>query len=306
MTAPVALTGAPPVEARRTRYRFAGYLFAIPAVFLLVVIIIAPIAVVLVLSFTDYSLGATQWSFVGTEHYRDIAVDPTVHRAFANTAIYVVIVVAGAVGLGLLAALLVHGRRRTRRFYEVVFFLPVASTTTAMAIVWQFLLHGRIGPVNALLSALGFERIGFLNEPEVALYTLAAIGIWHLIGFNMILFLAGLTAIPGDLYDAAEMDGAHGFWDRFFRITWPMLGPTTLFVTITTSLTAFQVFDTVAVLTRGGPMGSTDVVLYQMYRESFQYFETGHAAALTIVFLGVILTFALVQLTVFDRRVHYT
>ena len=122
---------------------------------------------------------------------------------------------------------------------------------------------------------MGFDEVPFLSEPAYVLPTLAAIGIWQLVGFNMVLFLAGLSAIPRDLYEAAEIDGCRSGIDRFLTITWPLLGPTTMFVIVTTSITAFKVFDTVAVMTRGGPMGSSEVLLYAIYLEGFQYFHTG-------------------------------
>lgn len=226
-------------------------------------------------------------------------------RSLANTFAYVAVVLPGAVLLSLLIAILVHRRTRTRSFYEVVYFLPVTSTLIAMATVWQFLLHPRIGPVNAVLRGIGVGELAFLSDPALVLPTLAAIGIWQMLGFNMILFLAGLSAIPRDLYDAAEIDGAHGATDRFLFVTWPMLGPTTMFVTVTTSITAFKVFDTVAVMTRGGPMGASEVLLYVVYLEGFQYFHIGYAAALTVVFLAFMLVFSVAQAVAFSRRVHY-
>ena len=161
------------------------------------------------------------------------------------------------------------------------------------------------GPVNGVLKWLGLGPIAFLSEPSTALATLAVIGIWQLLGFNMILFLAGLTAIPRDLYEAADIDGCSSGIDRFLTITWPLLGPTTMFVLVTTMITAFKIFDTVAVMTRGGPVGSTEVLLYNIYLEGFQYFHTGYAAALTFIFLAFILVFSAVQTFALDRKVHY-
>ncbi|UES60147.1 ABC transporter permease subunit (plasmid) [Roseibium aggregatum] len=276
-----------------------------PAGLLLAIVILMPIVAVILLSFSDYTLGALDWEFIGLSNYRKLLSDAVFWRSIRNTFFYVAIVVPGSVGLGLLLALLVHQRTRTRRLYEIVFFLPVTGTLVAMAIVWQFLLHSRVGPVNLFLLENSFERIGFFTDPRLAMLSLSLIGIWQLAGFNMILFLAGLSAIPKDIYDAAALDGIDGGVDRLVRITWPLLGPTTMFVTITTSITAFQVFDTVAVLTRGGPRGSTDVLLYQAYLEGFQYFEIGYAACLTVVFLVFILLFSLMQVRFFDKRVHY-
>jgi multiple sugar transport system permease protein len=171
--------------------------------------------------------------------------------------------------------------------------------------VWQFLLHPSLGPVSAVLRWLGIGEIAFLSNPSLALPTLAVIGIWQLVGFNMILFLAGLSTIPKDLYEAAEIDGCGGEIDRFLTITWPLLGPTTMFVIVTSSITAFKVFDTVAVLTHGGPVGSTEVLLYKVYLEGFQYFRMAYASVLTFIFLIFILVFSILQTVVMDRRVHY-
>jgi len=279
--------------------------FALPALVLLLLTILAPLAVLVWLSFTDYELGAIDLGFVGLKNFQDALTDPVLRRSLINTLVYVAIVLPSAVLLALLVAILIHRRKRTRSFYEVIYFLPVTSSLIAMAIVWQFLLHPRLGPVNGVLRALGFEEVPFLSEPALVLPTLAVIGIWQLIGFNMVLFLAGLSTIPREIYEAAEVDGCVNAIDRFMRITWPLLGPTTMFVIVTTSITAFKVFDTVAVLTRGGPMGSSEVLLYVTYLEGFQYFHMGYAAALTLIFLACILVFSIMQTSVLERRVHY-
>lgn len=303
---------APAMTApRRTRDRqrlietLAGYGFAMPAFVLLLLTNIVPLLVLLYLSFTNYQLGALDWHFLGLDNFRKALGDPVLRRSLTNTFVYVAIVLPGAVGLALLVAVLLHRRKRTRAIYEVIYFLPVTSTLIAMATVWQFILHPKLGPVNGVLKALGFGEVAFLSEPSLVLPTLAAIGIWQLIGFNMVLFLAGLSAIPRDLYEAAEIDGCHSGVDRFLTITWPLLGPTTMFVIVTTSITAFKVFDTVAVMTRGGPMGSSEVLLYAIYLEGYQYFHMGYAAALTLIFLAFVLVFSILQTIVLERRVHY-
>ena len=285
--------------------RWTALGFTTPALVLFLLTGLLPLVVLFWLSFTDYELGAIEVRRLGFANFTRAFLDPAFHRAFVNTLVYVAIVLPGAVGLGLLVAILVHGRRRTRGFYEVAYFLPVTSTLIAMATVWQFLLHPRLGPVNALLRFLVIGEIAFLSEPQFALPTLAVVGIWQLLGFNMVLFLAGLSAIPKDLYEAAEVDGCTGVLDRFFTITLPLLTPTTMFVVVTTTITAFKVFDTVAVMTRGGPMGSSEVLLYTIYLEGFQYFHMGYAAALTAVFLAFILVFSGIQSAVLERRTHY-
>ncbi|WP_411970898.1 carbohydrate ABC transporter permease [Mesorhizobium sp. BR1-1-13] len=279
--------------------------FALPALLLLVLTILVPLGVLAYLSFTDYELGEVDVHYVGLQNITDALTDPEFRRALKNTLVYVAIVLPGSVILSLLVAVLVHRRKRTRSLYEIIYFLPVTSTFIAMATVWQFLLHPSLGPVSAVLRWLGIGEVAFLSNPSLALPTLAVIGIWQLVGFNMILFLAGLSTIPKDLYEAAEIDGCGGEIDRFLTITWPLLGPTTMFVIVTSSITAFKVFDTVAVLTHGGPVGSTEVLLYKVYLEGFQYFRMAYASVLTFIFLIFILVFSILQTVVMDRRVHY-
>ncbi|HEV7329053.1 MAG TPA: sugar ABC transporter permease [Bosea sp. (in: a-proteobacteria)] len=295
-------------SSRRRRLwieRVTGLGFAAPALVLLLLTILVPLAVLVVLSLTNYEFGGVDLDFVGLANFQKALADPIIRRSLLNTLIYVAIMVPGGVFGALLIAILIHRRTRSRSLYEVIYFLPVTSTLIAMATVWQFLLHPSLGPINGLLKWLGFAPVAFLSEPSTALATLAVIGIWQILGFNMILFLAGLTAIPRDLYEAADIDGCSSGVDRFLTITWPLLGPTTMFVVITTMITAFKIFDTVAVMTRGGPVGSTEVLLYNIYLEGFQYFHTGYAAALTFIFLAFILVFSAVQTFALDKKVHY-
>jgi multiple sugar transport system permease protein len=295
------------IAAARPRFRLSegalGSMFAAPALLLICALILAPLVCLLALSLTDYEIGAVNVRWLGLANFEKALADPVFRRAIGNTLLYVAIVMPGGVILGLLVAVMVHGRKRSRGFYEVAYFLPVTSTLIAMAAVWQFLLHPKLGPVNAALSSLGFAERAFISEPDLMIPTLAAIGLWNLIGFNMVLFLAGLTAIPRDLYDAAEVDGAGGPINRFLTVTWPQLAPTTMFVAITTSITSFKVFDTVAVLTRG--RDGSEVLLYAVYLEGFQYFKMGYSAALTVIFLGFMLIFSVLQAFHLDRRVHY-
>jgi multiple sugar transport system permease protein len=293
--------------AQRQRWieALAGMGFSTPAFVLLVLTILAPLLALAFLSFTNYELGAIDFSLVGLKNFSRALHDPVIRRSLANTFLYVAIVVPGGVLLSLLVAILVHGRTRTRGIYEVIYFLPVTSTLIAMATMWQFVLHPNLGVINGVLRGLGFGEAAFLSEPRLVIPTLAAIGIWQLIGFNMVLFLAGLSAIPRELYEAADIDGASNPIDRFLRVTWPLLGPTTMFVIVTTFITAFKVFDTVAVMTRGGPMGSSEVLLYAIYLEGFQYFHLSYAATLTLIFLVFTLVFSIAQTFILDRRVHY-
>lgn len=280
-----------------------GLMFAAPASLLLLAIYVVPMLVLAGFSVTDYQLGALSTRFVGLGNFVKAFQDPVFLRALTNTAIYAVIVIPFGVFLALGVALLVYNRKRSRAFWEVAYFLPVTATLVAMATVWQFLLHPSLGPVNAAIKWLGFEPVAFLSNPVLLIPTMALIGIWQVLGFNMVLFLAGLTAISKDLHEAARLDGAKNPIDRFLTVTWPMLGPTTMFVVVTTSISAFKVFETVAVLTKGR-FGS-ETLLFDLYLEGFEYSNTGYAAALTIIFLAIVLVLSIGQTLHMDRKVHY-
>ncbi|MEL6210678.1 MAG: sugar ABC transporter permease, partial [Pseudomonadota bacterium] len=189
--------------------------------------------------------------------------------------------------------------------FRSAIFLPVVSTTVAMAVVWEFLLHPTLGPVNTLVGFVGVPPQRFLSDARIVLATLAAIGIWETAGYVMVLVLAGLKSIPQDLYDAAAVDGAHRPWERFWTVTWPLLGPTMVFVTIIAMLRAIRVFETVAALTQGGPRRASEVVLFTIYQEGITYFRIGYASALTVVFLLVLVALTAIQFRLLDRRVHY-
>lgn len=295
----------PPLRRGRhgaLRFTRAAWGLALPSTLLLIGLMLVPVALIILMSFTDYSFGDSSFSWVGFENYLALSEDDVFWNALGNTLRYVAIVVPGAVGLGLLQAVLVHNLRHGRRLYQLLLFLPVTSTLVAMATVWKYLLHGTIGPVNLFLEAIGLSKLEFFGSPDLVLQALAIIGIWGLAGFNMVIFTAGLTSIPQDLYEAASVDGMEHPLDRFFRITLPMLAPTMVFVVITSSITAFKIFDTVAVLTRGGPQGASDVLLYTTYLEGFQYLRMAPAAAMTVVFLMIILALALLQNLLLDRK----
>ncbi|GHC72544.1 ABC transporter permease [Limoniibacter endophyticus] len=287
--------------ARRMARR--GILFALPATLLLIAIYIIPIIVLAGFSVTDYRLGALSTQFVGLDNFTAAFADPVFMRALKNTVLYAIIVIPAGVFLALGAALLVYNRKHSRAFWEIAYFLPVTATLVAMATVWQFLLHPSLGPVNAAIKWFGFEPVAFLSNPSLLIPTMALIGIWQVLGFNMVLFLAGLTAIPKDLHEAARLDGAKNPIDRFLTVTWPMLGPTTMFVVVTTSISAFKVFETVAVLTKG--RSGSEVLLFALYLEGFEYANTGYAAALTLIFLAIVLVLSIGQTLHMDRKVHY-
>ncbi len=283
-----------------------GQVLAAPAVALMLLLLVGPLAVVLALSLTDYQLGAETLAFIGLDNYVAMAGDRVFWKSLRNTALYSLAVVPGSVGLGLAAALLIHSAARGQAVYRAVLFLPVMATLIAMALVWEFMLHPGFGLVNLSLKSVGLAPHNWLNDESLALWVLAVIGIWQGFGFNMVLFSAGLLGIPRPLYEAAAIDGVPAGWARFALVTWPILAPVTLFVLVVTTIKSFQVFDTVQVLTKGGPNKATEVLVYTLYAEGFEFFRSGYASAVTVVFLAIVMLISVVKTRWLDRRVHYT
>tara|TARA_R110002020_G_scaffold50791_1_gene143645 strand:- start:10769 stop:11710 length:942 start_codon:yes stop_codon:yes gene_type:complete len=303
----MAIPDAP--AAPRTRfYRGAAsysglaYLFSAPAFILLALTTVVPIILVLLASLTDYSLGSISFDYIGLDNYGRLLADRYFWNALRNSALYALLTVPLAVGLALVLATILNDRVRTRRFYEIVYFLPITSTLTAMSIVWSYLLNGHIGPLAQAMSWLGLPRLDFFSDGNLALVGLAMIGIWHQLGFNLVLFLAGFTVISKELNEASALDGVHSLWDRLRFIIWPLLAPTTLVVLVLNCIGAFQAFDTVAVLTNGGPYGSTDMLLYKINIDTFEGMKAGYGSAMTVVYLVIIVLFSILQVVYSNRK----
>ncbi|MEP3198729.1 MAG: sugar ABC transporter permease [Lentilitoribacter sp.] len=296
--------------------------FISPALLLMLLILLLPILVAFGISFTSFSLGNSGAEFVGFKNYAQIFSRSTYEKMFGATFRYVLTVVPLTVGLGLGAALLIHSLTRFGDLYKTIYFLPVMSALIAMAIVWEFAFHPTIGIINSTLErgcgtflegwnwyANGCEKTFplWLTNRDYAIWTVSFIGVWQGFGFNMVLYLAGLTGIPKELYAAAEMDGAKSGWERFKLITWPMLGPTTVFVVTISFIRSFQVFDMVEAFypQGGGPSKSVYVMMFAIYEKGIQQNLMGVGAAITVVFLLFVMFLTILQRWLVERRTHY-
>jgi len=265
----------------------AGWAFAAPALAVIALFFVLPVVAALALSVTDfdiYSLADRRnLRFVGLGNYIGLLTNPLFWKALGNTLYFVVVGVPLSIVVSLAAALLLHSKlARFKAFHRTALFAPVVTTVVAVAVIWRYLFHTRYGTVNWALSLVGIDPIDWLGDPHWSMPTIILFAVWKNFGYNMIIFLAGLQAIPEDLYEAARIDGASR-WRQFLHVTLPMLGPTLLLVGILTLAGYFQLFAEPYVMTQGGPLQSTVSVLYLMYEEGFKWWNLGNASAVAFL-----------------------
>jgi len=278
----------------------ASRLFVAPALLVIGVFFFLPVVAALAVSFTDFDIYALadfgNMRFVGLQNYARLLETPLFWQAFGNTLYFVVIGVPLSVGTSLGLALLLHSRLvRFRGLFRTALFAPVVTTLVAVAVIWRYLFNTQYGLINYALGGLGIERIDWLGDPTWAMPAIIVFAVWKNFGYNMLILLAGLQAIPEELYEAARIDGA-SFWRRFRHVTLPMLGPVMAMVNVLTIAGYFQLFAEPYVMTQGGPLQSTVSVLYFMYEEGFKWWNLGSASAVAFMLFLFILALTAVQL----------
>ncbi|HEY8287229.1 MAG TPA: sugar ABC transporter permease [Chloroflexota bacterium] len=282
----------------RVRAILASYLFMLPSLLVIGIFMFWPIIQIVWFSLHQWSFIATDHPYVGADNYRQLANDSRFWGDLHNTLLFTVGVVPASVLLPLPVAVALNRRLRGRAFFRAAYFLPAVSSYAVMAIVWSLLLQPDIGLLSRYFKLLHFPVADWLHDPSWALPAIMLVGIWKTIGFNMVILLTGIQGIPETYYEAAQMDGASTA-ARFFRITLPLLRPTLLFVTVTSMIASFQIFDPVFVMTGGGPLFSTETLVTYIYHEGFQLFDTGYASTLACILFLIMLALTVVQLRVF-------
>ncbi|QWT19585.1 sugar ABC transporter permease [Bacillus sp. NP157] len=272
----------------------AAWLFITPAMIILGLFFLLPVVAALVLSVTDYDLYALadirNLRFVALQNYWALLQRPLFWSALGHTVYFVVVGVPLSLMASLGAAMLLNSPlARFKPFFRTALFAPVVTTVVAVAVIWRYLFNTKYGLVNYSLGSLGLPTVDWLGDPHWAMPTIILFAVWKNFGYNMIIFMAGLQAIPADLYEAARIDGASS-WAQFRHITLPMLRPTMLMVSILTVSGYFQLFAEPYVMTEGGPLQSTTSVLYLMYEEGFKWWNLGSASA--VAFILFVIMFA--------------
>lgn len=310
------------------RESFSAVLYLLPALAVLIVFRFVPIVLSIRMSLYDWGMAGPR-EFLGLANYTAVIRDPAFWISLLNTGWYILFEVPIAMFLSLFIAILLNQRIRGLSVFRTIYYLPVVASIVAVAVVWKWIFHPDRGVLNYVLSWFGVEGIRWLQDPRglfqlafgdtdnsfptifrgpsVALLALVITGIWKAVGYNTVVFLAGLQSIPRNYYEAARIDGAG--WLRTFRhITWPLVSPTTYYVLIMSSIVAFETFTQVWIMTgppAGGPLSTTKVVMYYFYENSFELWRLGYGTSIAFIAFLVILLLTILQRVFVERRVHY-
>lgn len=286
------------------REQAAAWWFVLPALAVLLVFVFYPMIQAFVISFQNYSLIGSSRSFVGLDNYKNLLRDAQFLGSLKHSFHFAIVVipVQSAIALGL--ALLIQKQARLTGLFRTAYFIPVVVSTAVAATVFKLIYNKEFGILNNALKALHLPTTNFLSNPDTAMYGIILLGIWKGAGFFMIIFLAGLNNIPQDLYEASRVDGANRI-QQFFRITLPLLNRTTAFVVIITTIDAIKLSGLVFVLTNGGPNGSTETVVYYIWKTSFQQMQMGYGTAAAFILFAIVLVISLVQMKLFNREADY-
>lgn len=293
------------LSKERQKEALAGYAFILPVYIGFITFVLGPIIAAAVISFTKFDIlsGST---FIGLENFTRMLSDSRLANIYKNTAVFAVSAVVLNVAVGLALAVFLNRRIpvAVRNLFRSIYFFPVLVAHTYIAVIWQFLYQQDTGVINYYLGFLGVGPIPWLSSTQWVLPSVIIMDIWKNAGFAMLIFLAGLQGIPRDYGEAAEIDGATS-WQTFWRITLPLLSPTIFFVVVIFSIGAVQVFDTIIVLTQGGPGDASRSIVMYIYEKAFQTFDMGYASALAMTLFAIIMVLTLLQFGLARRWVHY-
>ncbi|UOQ50353.1 sugar ABC transporter permease [Gracilibacillus caseinilyticus] len=286
----------------RNRPNVWGYFFIAPQLIGLLIFSLIPLVYAFTLSFTDWN-GFGDFQFIGLANYIEQFQNPEFWKAMLNTIYYMVLVVPIGIFISLILSIGLN-KIKGKEIYRVFFFMPVVTSSVSVGIIFMWILNGDFGILNQLLALVGIDGPMWLTDTKWVIPSIAILSIWWGLGYNMVIFLAGLQGISKSYYEAASIDGANVF-QKFRHITLPLLTPTTFFVTIMTIISSFQVFDQAFVMTQGGPAKASYTIVFHIYEQAFVDFTMGQSSSAAIILFIIILIFTLIQFKFQDRWVFY-
>lgn len=281
------------------------YAYVTPALLFFALFFFYPIGYVMYLSFHDWSLlnlEAKEW--VGFANFTELFQEQDFYKVVINTGLFTVLTVALGIGLAFLLALWLNRKAKIYGIIQGTIFSPHIISLVSVSMLWMWMMDPQYGLLNAVLEALGLPAYTWLSDTKSALLSLVLVSVWKVVGYNTIVFIAGLQSIPRDIYEAAELDRSPRI-KTLYKITVPMLSPTIFFLLVINTISSFQVFDTIAIMTQGGPVNSTNMLVYYIYEQGMDFFNGGIASAASVILLGLVGLLTLVHFAFMSRRVHY-
>lgn len=278
--------------------RIAGWVFILPALLGTLIFIVIPVICSFGLSFTKWDL-LNPIRFVGLDNYKEIFSEALFFKIFWNTVVFAISTSVLGVIIPLILACILNSKIRGAEFYKTAYFLPFITPMIVIGVVWEWIFDPNIGLLNHILHL----HINWLYDTHFAMPALIIVSVWKLIGYNMVIFLSSLSGISQSMFEAAKIDGASPF-QTFKNVTIPLLSPSIFFVVIITAISSFQVFDLIYLMTQGGPLDSTNVLVYAIYKNAFEYFNVGKASAIAYVLFFIILVLTLVQWSLRKKLVY--
>lgn len=294
-------------STRQSKNEFIwGWFFILPTIIGLIILNIIPIFQTIYQSFFKTGAFGKGNIFVGLDNYKKLFLDDSVWQALLNTFKYVIVEVPFSIAIAIVLAVLLNRKMRGRTVFRTIYFLPMVAAPAAIAMVWRWLYNSEFGLLNHILGSFGINPINWISNPQIAVISIAGVGIWSVLGYNMVLFLAGLQEIPRDYYEAAEIDGANGIRE-FFSITLPLISSTMFFVMVTRIIGALQVFDVIyMMLDRTNPaFPKTQSLVYLFYKYSFIESNKGYGSAIVMLLLVVIMIITIIQVKLQKKWVNY-
>lgn len=280
--------------------KYAPYLFLLPAAVVLVIFFFIPFFQTFLLSFLDYSHNIYKPEFIGLENYINLFKNPIFYKVLWNTFIYLFVAVPILAIVPLFLAILINQKIKGVTLYKILIYLPVIVSIVVAAIAFKW-LYADQGILNYLVTKLGMEPIGWLTDPNYALYSVIIVTIWKGIGYYMIIYLAALMSVPKELYEACDIDGAN-FLTKHLTVTVPHIMPTIALVTTISAISAMKVFAEIYVMTKGGPLNSSKTIVYYIYERAFENLDLGFATAMAVVLLIIVMIFSLINILCFERN----
>jgi len=280
--------------------KYVPYLFLLPAAVILVLFFFIPFFETIVLSFFDYNSNIYHPTFISVSNYIELLKSPVFYKVLLNTFLYLIVAVPFLVIFPLIIAVMINQKIRGVTLYKILIYLPVIVSIVVAAIAFKW-LYAEQGILNYLVNLLGFESIGWLTDPNWAMYSVILVTIWKGIGYYMMIYLAALMSVPKELYEACDIDGA-SFLRKHLTVTIPHIMPTIALVVTISSISAMKVFAEIYVMTKGGPLNSSKTIVYYIYERAFENLDLGYASALAVVLLLIVMVFSLVNILCFERK----